>query len=562
MPGRTDIYEKAMNEGHSAAWDQDWKKAAAEYRKALQEFPDQTKALNSLGLALYQTGEFDEALHIYQQVASLSPDDPVAFEKVAQISERVGDLNTAVEAAMKAAETFLNQRDVDKAIENWTRVTAVNPDHAVAHSRLAMVHERLGHNQQAVTEYLAVASLLQRAGNADKAQEIVSRALQLLPQSPEAKQAQSLLKTGQLLEKPLRSKGGTGPITMAKVKQLQEPKEQAVSKLDPVAEAGQKALTKLAEVLFEYSDESPSAVERRGLSDIVKGTGPLSMQHAEQTKVVLHLGQAIDAQTRQDDSAAADELERALEAGFNHAALFFDLGYLRARGDRLESAIRNLAHAVKHKDYGLGSRLLLGEILYKKGQVRDAAPEYLEALKLANSTTVPEQQSDDVRQLYEPLIEAQQNQKDEDINRRLCENIRGLLMRPDWRDQIYRTREQTRKGQDGSIPTPLAEVMLEAQSSSVIESVNRIHQLAHVGSLRSAMDEAYDAVQHAPSYLPLHTLIGELLIQESRTQDADRKVFGGSARLWRAGRGGSCKPAPAPRYSAFAHGFIGSHAFD
>src|SRR6266852_5522776 len=119
MPGREEVYQKAMNEGHSAAWDQDWKKAAAAYRKALQEFPDQPKALNSLGLALYQLGEFDESLRTYQHVSQLSPDDPVPFEKVGQISERLGDLNAAAASAAKAAEMFLSQREVDKAIENW-----------------------------------------------------------------------------------------------------------------------------------------------------------------------------------------------------------------------------------------------------------------------------------------------------------------------------------------------------------------------------------------------------------------------------------------------------------
>jgi hypothetical protein len=44
------------------------------------------------------------------------------------------------------------------------------------------------------------------------------------------------------------------------------------------------------------------------------------MQHAEQAKAVLHLGQAIDAQTKGDEAGAANELERALEAGFDHAA--------------------------------------------------------------------------------------------------------------------------------------------------------------------------------------------------------------------------------------------------
>lgn len=512
-----------MNEGHSAAWDQDWKKAAAEYRKALQEFPDQPKALNSLGLAMYQLGEFDEALSLYQQVSQYSKDDPVTWEKIGQLAERVGKLDTAVEAAMKAAEAFFNQRDVEKALENWSRVTTLDPENIMAHSRLAVVHERLGQNQPAVTEYLAIASILQRAGKVDKAQEIVNRALQFLPQSAEARQAQSLLKTGQLLPKPIRPKGGTGPLYMAKVKQSQEPAVQTASGLDPIAEASQKALTKLAEMLFDYSDDSPGAQERRGLSAIVKGTGFLSLQQAEQSKVVLHLGQAIDAQTKNQDATAADELERALEAGFNHAALYFDLGYLRSGGDRLESAIRNLAHAVKHTDYGLGSRLVLGDILFKKGQFRDAALEYLEALKLADSMTVLPEQSDDIRQLYEPLIEAQHDQKDEKINQNICKNIRNLLLRSDWRDEIYKTREQTRKGEEGAAPAPLAEVLLEAQSSSVIESINRIHQLARIGSLRSAMDEAFDAVQHAPTYLPLHSLMGDLLIQEGRSQDAIAK---------------------------------------
>ena len=100
MPNREDVFQRALNEGHSAAWDQDWRKAAAAYRQALQEFPDQPRALNSLGLALYQLGEFEEALRIYQRVATLSPNDPLAFEKVAQISERVGDLSVKIAGRM------------------------------------------------------------------------------------------------------------------------------------------------------------------------------------------------------------------------------------------------------------------------------------------------------------------------------------------------------------------------------------------------------------------------------------------------------------------------------
>lgn len=330
MPERDDVFQKAMNDGHSAAWDQEWGKAANAYRRALEEFPDHPKALNSLGLALYQLNNVEEALQIYTRVSKITPDDPVSMEKVAQLSERTGDLKAAVDAAIRAGDLFLKQRDTEKALENWVRVTNINPENAIAHSRLAQVHEKLGHKQQAVIEYLAIASIIQRAGNMEKTLEMVNKAQSLLPDSPEVKQAQTLLKTGQLLPRPVRGKGGTGPIRMAQVKELQKPlASRASSGLDPVAEARQKALTQLAELLFEYSDDSPAAQERRGLSAIVKGTGGLSMQHAEQTKVVLHLGQAIDAQSKGNESQAAEEMEGALEAGFKHPALYFTLGLLR-----------------------------------------------------------------------------------------------------------------------------------------------------------------------------------------------------------------------------------------
>jgi tetratricopeptide (TPR) repeat protein len=70
---------------------------------------------------------------------------------------------------------------------------------------------------------------------------------------------------------------------------------------------------------------------------------------------------------------------------------------------------------------------------------------------------------------------------------------------------------------------PIADVILQAQSSSVLDSITRINQLARMGSLRSAMEEAYSAVQSAPTYLPLHTLMGDLLVQDGQAQDAITK---------------------------------------
>jgi tetratricopeptide (TPR) repeat protein len=526
MPGNEELFQKAMSEGHSAAWDQEWSKAASAYRKALQEMPDHPKALNSLGLALFQLGEFEEALGTYKRVAQISPQDPVPMEKLAQLLERTGHLKEAIDAATRAAELFLNQRDVDKAIENWVRVTALDPEHVVAHSRLALAHERLGHKPQAVIEYINVASLVQRTGNMEKTNELVNKALQILPESVEAKQAQTILRSGQLLPKPLRPKGGTGPIAMAQVKQLDTRKKEADSGLDPIAEARQNALTRLAEILFEYSSDDNTAVQqRRGLQALMRGTGQLSMQQSEQTKVVLHLGQAIDAQTKGNDAQAAEELEHALEAGFNHPALFFVLGMIRSRIDRHESALRQLQHAVKHHDFALGARLLMGQINQKLGRLAPASIEYLETLKIADAEVAPAEQADEIRQMYEPLIEAQASVTDEGILKRLCDNINEMLMRKNWRDHLHKAREEMQRSNESDLPMPLAEMILQAQSSSALEAINHVHHLARAGQLRTAMEEAYYALASAPTYLPLHTLMGDLLVRENHTQEAIAKFM-------------------------------------
>jgi tetratricopeptide (TPR) repeat protein len=521
MPGREDVFEKALNDGHSAAWDQMWDKAAVYYQKALEEFPDNPKALNNLALAQYQLQHYEAALEAYRHVIRVSPDDAIAMEKIAQLSEKLGNMNQAVQAALLAAELYLKIRDADKAIENWSRVTQLNPENITAHSRLAMVYEKMGQTRQSVSEYIAVASLLQHGGQPQKALELIERAMKLSPDSAEAKQAYGLLRSGQMLPKPVRPRGGTGPLRMAQVKQLETPKKSPESTLDPIAEARQKALKMIAEVMFELSDESSTeAQQRRGLQTLMRGTGMLNQN--QESKIMLHLSQAIDSQTKNQDAQAAEELEHALDAGFNMPAVYFDLGYLRSRTDRAESALKYLQLCYRHDEYGLAARLISGQLQQKDGQLKEAAVEYLEALKIADSAVVAPDQADSIRQLYEPLVEAQETAEDDQNVGKLCDNIQELLMRPNWREHLSLARLQLPKASDGAA-LPLAEVLIQSQSSQVLEAMNTINTLARANRLRSAMDEAFYAVISAPTYLPLHSLIGDLLIREDRIQDAIAK---------------------------------------
>ncbi len=311
-------------------------------------------------------------------------------------------------------------------------------------------------------------------------------------------------------------------LRMAQVKQVEPPKVSDTG-MDPIAEARKHAISRLAEILFDLSEEigSTSIPSKRGMQAIVQGSGQTDNQQSERSKIMQHISLAVDAQTQERREQAAEELEMALAAGFTEPSLYFDLGLLRSKTERLESALRHLQIAVKHKDYGIGSRLLMAQILHKLGRIPESAVEYLEALKLADSEVVPPEQSAEIRQLYEPLIEAQSQQTEPVKLEQICNNIDVLLMRPNWRAEILQAREQLPKFDDGILP--LAEILIQAQSGQVIDAVGKVRKLARAGHLRSAMDEAFDSFTFAPTYLPLHTLVGDLLIQEGRSQDAITK---------------------------------------
>ncbi len=525
MAGNTERFQKAMNQGHSAAWDQMWGNAASFYRQALDEFPDNPKALTSLGLALYELQDFDEALTYYRHAAEVSPNDPLPKEKVAELCERTGDLEKAIDLYMEVAEQYIKSRDANKAIELWSHVASLRPSHLLAHSRLALVYEHLGRKSQAMVEYLAVASLLQHIGEVAKSLQALGHISQFMPESREVKQAISLVKGGRLLPKPVRPRGTTGPLLMEQVRQLEAPQsDEEVTDLDPIAETRQKALTILAGMLFEQGEDVDLPQEsKRDIRSIMRGGGAANPSQVDRTKIILHLSQAVDLQARKQSSQAAEELERAIEAGLDHPAASFDMGLMLFEGENLDRASNYLQRAVNNPGFALGSHLLLGKIYYQIGKPKNAAIELLEALRIADTQIVAQDEAEELSQLYEPVIEAQSQETEPEKHTRLCDNILDLLVRPGWRSHLGQARQQLPVQGKGSAPMPLAEILTEARSSQVVESLTQIHQLARAGKFRTAMEEAFQAIQFAPTYLPLHVYMGDILLQQEHIQEAIEK---------------------------------------
>ncbi len=277
MSGQEDAYSQAMNKGHSAAWEQSWEQAASYYRQAVDEFPDRSQALTSLGLALFEMQVYDESLRYYAQAARINPQDALPVEKIAQIYERLGNIDRSRSAALQAAELYLKSRDLSKAIDNWKRVNMLQPDNLQAHTRLAMVYDHIGRKDEAASEYLALAAIFQRGNDLEKAARAVNQAMQIAPGKKEALEALALLKENRSLPMPLRPRGGTAPLRMAQVRQLEGPDDSDEPKnLDPISEARQASLTRLASILFDTVEENAADLgNRRGIQALMRGGGIL-----------------------------------------------------------------------------------------------------------------------------------------------------------------------------------------------------------------------------------------------------------------------------------------------
>lgn len=536
MPGNVDHFEKAMSQGHSAAWDQNWDRAVTFYRQALDEFPNHPKAISSIALALFELKVYNEALTYYQKACELQPDDPIPAERVSECLELIGKANLAVAAYMRSAELYIKNKDVEKALSIWRKVLTLAPENIMAHSRLAIVHERLGQKAEAVREYVGIAALLQQAGEVPKAMQAVGRALQVSPDSSEAQQAMAMLKAGQMLPKISVSKSSGKAQVVRQPEKLMMPSEGfAGDGLDPVESACQKALSRLAALVFEQmEDEVQSPTSRKGMQAIMKGAGLFGLGRADQTKIMLHLSQVVDLQARKEESQALEELEKAHEAGLDDAAVHFDLGFLYFRANRFESALRHLQRSVNHQDYALGSRLLLGQLQQRMGKIREASIEFLEALRLADMQTVPADQAEEINQLYEPIIDEQSRIMDPDAQTKISSSIVEMLMMPNWQGNLTRARQQLQGSVGEEVSTPIVDMMIQARGGSgqLVQSMNRITQLSKSGKYRAATEEAFHALQYAPTYLPLHILLGDMLFQQGQVNEAAEK-FSVVARSYR-----------------------------
>jgi tetratricopeptide (TPR) repeat protein len=518
MTERQEHFEESMRLGHSAAWDLEWDKAIGFYRKALALSPDHPGALTSLGLALLEAGQYQEALKIYQHAGKLSPENPIPIEKISEILERLGKIDDAVARRKAAADLHIKQHNAERAIDNWTQIARLKPGDRSSRAKLAEVFDRLGRKREAVFEYLALASILQTEGKIDRAVEAVQRALRIIPGEQDAAQALRQLQQGEPLADPLEPRGVTAPLRMDEVREFLQSDEveeleiEDSQQADPEAVAQTRALTILAGLVFEdqsEDDEDSAPVE---MSDLTEGRISQERKQIGQPRMLQYLSQAIDLQTRGNKRQAIQEYERAVQAGLDHPAVHYNLGILLKSLEDNDEATKHLTNSLGHPELDLGANLALGRLARIRGDLPEAARHLLQALHKADSLSIDESQSSELTQLYDTIL-ASLNEGDEDSLSKIVENTLNFLSGPEWLERLRQARRSLQTGSEGATLVPIADMLAVGGTEKVLQAIGRIDDLMNRGLHIVALEEAMLAMDYVPSYLGLHFRMAEILIQ-------------------------------------------------
>jgi tetratricopeptide (TPR) repeat protein len=141
--------------------------------------------------------------------------------------------------------------------------------------------------------------------------------------------------------------------------------------------------------------------------------------------------------------------------------------------------------------------------------------------------TIPSGRHSDLARLYDGLTTETLKVKDDGQLTVILNNVGSFLSGEGWFDRVKAARRQmdaVTAEVDGAL-MPLADILAMSGSDQVIEALRSIDHAIERGHLASAMDEAFRVIDLAPTYLPLHLRIGEILVKEDRVEAAIAKYM-------------------------------------
>ncbi len=484
MPGNKNTYQDAMKKASSAAWDRQWLAAIREYQRALAEFPQDPTAHAALALALQESGRLAESLQEYRVTCQLRPHDPAPLAHTAALLDKLGQVEEATKEYLQLAEMFVNLKQMNKAVEVWRRVATLAPERLDVRERLIAAYKEVGNENAAAQELMALARVHQKRGDDAYARILLQQALALDPDNSQMK-----VMKGEL----------AGGVT-----------SHATEVSDnPVERTRRSSLSRLAQTVFDggprWRRDAPSA------------------PRTPQPEVDAFLTKAIDAQTHGRADEAIRNYEQALSAGIPRPEVQFNLALLYKEALRYDDAISLLKQTANDPQFALASYFAIGQICRAQGKVDAALENFVQAMKIVDLSTIKREQADQVIGVYESLAESYRAKGAEGNAQTHIQTLVNFLSGKGWEDKVREVRRHLESVAQSGMTISFAEVLEVPESERVIEALALSGEHLKQGHPVAATDEALNAIELAPEYLPSHVHLAEIFVQTGRTLEAREK---------------------------------------
>jgi len=485
---RKDPFEEALSAGNSCAWESDWAGAAKSYKQAAEQRPEDPRVHMNLGLAYLNLGQLQNALAEYQRTDQLKAGDPVAKTKVAELYEQLGQHESAAQTYLTLAKLYEAEGSVQQAISAWKAAVRLSPNLYEAHKHISAAALKMGHTELAVESLLSMAKIHQQNQELGQAIAVCRQARELAPHNVHVQQVEERLRQGGPLDDEADS----------------EPDEQEEQEHTLVQEATDRAVTRLAERVFQEAE-------------------PTAPGTTSKTEIGALIAKALSCQKQGLAEEAIRYYEAIINAGQQAPEVLFNLGRLYQETLRLDEAIAYLSRTRDTPDFAMASHLSLGQCYQLQGKFDQALEHFLEAVKIVDLRTVGRDQADDLIQLYGQLADSYEAKGDSKKAMAFASALSTFLQGKGWQDKALEARQRMQILSSQGETISLAEILEKPGTDEVLNTLATSKELAAQKRYAAATDICFWALGKAPDYLPLHQQLADILASTDRVQDATEK---------------------------------------
>ncbi|GIK39374.1 MAG: hypothetical protein BroJett011_32070 [Chloroflexota bacterium] len=523
MAGDQNKFQTAMIHAERFSDQGNWPEAIKAYRFALAEFPNNEVAIIGFGKANLVMGQAEIAWKAFQQVLRINPGNYQALNFIGEIQEQQGQVDAAAETYLRIGYVFAGRQDLEAAIEAWQRAIELVPDKVDAHQKLAQALVQQGQPRMAARQYLALAAIYQDRDNNEQALQHIQEAQALLPKDPGVAAALSALEEGypidpdEISETPLPEIGdmadygedfrGGGFFEEEDPFAIETDSEPAKGVVGGLIEATQqRALTELANVIFEDDNKAlPATISR--------------------DQINLLIIQAIDLQRQDKLTDAINNYRQVTQAGAGRPSLYFNLGVLYKDLGQFNEAAKMFKMSAQERAYQVSAQFALAETYQAANNLELALKHYIETLKIVDLQNASSEKTEKLLQTYEELSEQYLSQPNAPKADGFITAVRRFFANSAWQEKATEARARMDSVTEDGAAMSLVEFLESAETEVVITAMALTSEYLKRNFLMTAAEECLRAIQKAPTYLPLHVRLADILLKQEHTDEAINKYL-------------------------------------